>query len=46
MLKKEIKIKDLLAFYMGKNTPARQNFIIEKLKVEKDVIAENDTKNV
>ncbi|WP_221030483.1 DNA topoisomerase IV subunit B [Actomonas aquatica] len=29
---------DLLGFYMGKNTPHRQNFIIENLRVEKDLI--------
>jgi topoisomerase-4 subunit B len=29
-------LKELLAFYMGKNTPDRQEFIIENLKVEKD----------
>jgi topoisomerase-4 subunit B len=28
----------LLAFYMGKNTPERQEFIIENLHVEKDVV--------
>jgi topoisomerase-4 subunit B len=28
----------LLAFYMGKNTPERQDFIIENLRVEKDVV--------
>jgi topoisomerase-4 subunit B len=28
--------QDLLTFYMGKNTPERQAFIIENLKVEKD----------
>ena len=28
----------LLSFYMGKNTPERQDFIIENLHVEKDVI--------
>nr|MBI1231123.1 type IIA DNA topoisomerase subunit B [Cytophagales bacterium] len=38
ILRKETKIADLLGFYMGKNTPDRQNFIIENLKVEKDVI--------
>jgi topoisomerase-4 subunit B len=27
-----------LAFYMGKNTPERQDFIIENLKVEKDLV--------
>ncbi|HVW21721.1 MAG TPA: DNA topoisomerase IV subunit B [Opitutaceae bacterium] len=29
---------ELLSFYMGKNTPERQEFIIENLKVEKDVV--------
>lgn len=29
---------DLLSFYMGKNTPDRQDFIIDNLKVEKDLI--------
>lgn len=33
-------LKELLSFYMGKNTPDRQNFIIDNLKVEKDVIEE------
>ncbi len=30
------KIEDILKFYMGKNTPQRQEFIIENLRVEKD----------
>ncbi len=38
MLKKDTKIQDLLSFYMGKNTPDRQQFIIDKLRVEKDLI--------
>ena len=29
-------IKDMLTFYMGKNTPDRQEFIINNLKIEKD----------
>jgi topoisomerase IV subunit B len=29
---------DLLSFYMGKNTPERQDFIIGNLKVEKDLV--------
>jgi topoisomerase-4 subunit B len=37
ILNKETKIPDLLTFYMGKNTPDRQNFIIGNLKVEKDL---------
>lgn len=36
-LKKEDAVADLLAFYMGKNTSERQNFIIENLVVEEDV---------
>ena len=28
---------DLLEFYMGKNTPKRQEFIIENLRVEKNL---------
>ena len=35
---KEAAINDVLTFYMGKNTPDRQKFIIENLKVEKDLI--------
>ena len=33
-------IQDLLEFYMGKNTPERQEFIIKNLKVELDLIEE------
>jgi topoisomerase-4 subunit B len=33
-------VQKLLDFYMGKNTPDRQQFIIENLKVEKDLIEE------
>jgi len=38
ILQKDTKINDLLGFYMGKNTPDRQQFIIDKLRVEKDLI--------
>lgn len=38
MIKKDTKIQDLLSFYMGKNTPDRQQFIIDKLRVEKDLV--------
>ena len=41
MLDKAMSIEELLTFYMGKNTPERQDFIIENLKVEVDLIAEN-----
>jgi topoisomerase-4 subunit B len=33
---KDAHLKDMLSFYMGKNTPERQDFIISNLKVEKD----------
>lgn len=36
MLDKTISIEKLLEFYMGKNTPDRQEFIIDNLKVELD----------
>jgi len=36
-LKKEDAVQDLLSFYMGKNTPERQIFIIDNLVVEEDV---------
>lgn len=37
---KEASVHELLDFYMGKNTPKRQDFIIENLKVEKDLVEE------
>ena len=36
-LRKEDAVKDLLNFYMGKNTTERQNFIINNLVIEEDV---------
>ncbi|BAO77476.1 DNA topoisomerase IV subunit B [Winogradskyella sp. PG-2] len=38
MLDKDMSIEELLSFYMGKNTPTRQEFIIENLKVELDIV--------
>jgi len=38
MLDKSMSIEELLSFYMGKNTPTRQEFIIENLKVEQDKV--------
>jgi topoisomerase-4 subunit B len=40
VLKSNQSIEQLLDYYMGKNTPDRQMFIINNLKVEKDVIEE------
>lgn len=42
ILNEETNIDDVLAYYMGKNTPARQNFIIDNLRVEKDDLKESD----
>ncbi|MEM7657370.1 MAG: DNA topoisomerase IV subunit B [Bacteroidota bacterium] len=38
MLQKDTAIKKLLTYYMGKNTPDRQKFIINNLRVEKDLV--------
>jgi topoisomerase-4 subunit B len=38
VISKDFKIADLLAFYMGKNTPERQDFIIDNLRIEKDLV--------
>lgn len=37
ILQKETSIQKLLTYYMGKNTPDRQRFIIDNLKVEKNI---------
>jgi len=46
ILTKEITIPKLLSYYMGKNTPERQQFIIENLKLEKDAVFEDDKATV
>jgi topoisomerase-4 subunit B len=40
IIKQDSDIDKLLSFYMGKNTPERQKFIIDKLRVEKDIVEE------
>ncbi|TAN16603.1 MAG: type IIA DNA topoisomerase subunit B [Chitinophagaceae bacterium] len=40
-IKKDVSIPNILAYYMGKNTPERQQFIIESLRVEKDLVEES-----
>ncbi|WP_337964963.1 DNA topoisomerase IV subunit B [uncultured Flavobacterium sp.] len=40
MMDKNTSIEQLLSFYMGKNTPDRQEFIIKNLKVELDAVEE------
>jgi topoisomerase-4 subunit B len=39
-MKKNDFINGYLEFYMGKNTPERQDFIIENLRIEEDVVEE------
>jgi topoisomerase-4 subunit B len=41
MMDKNTSIEQLLSFYMGKNTPDRQDFIIKNLKVDLDVVEAN-----
>ena len=41
ILEKEATIPKLLTYYMGKNTPERQRFIIDNLRVEKDIVEES-----
>ncbi len=38
LLNQEEHIQKLLEYYMGKNTPQRQGFIIDNLRVEKDLV--------
>ena len=40
LLKRDESTDDMLSFYMGKNTPDRQDFIIDNLRIEEDVIEE------
>src|SRR5258706_1050174 len=40
LISQEETVHKLLDYYMGKNTPERQDFIIGKLRVEKDVVEE------
>ncbi len=38
LLEEGTSIQKILTYYMGKNTPSRQQFIIENLRFEKDVL--------
>ncbi len=40
ILQDKTNIEDILSYYMGKNTPERQTFIIDNLKVELDTLEE------
>ena len=38
ILQEETDVDNVLSYYMGKNTPKRQIFIIDNLRVEKDEV--------
>ncbi len=38
IINKEYSVEKTLSYYMGKNTPERQQFIVEHLRVEKDML--------
>jgi topoisomerase-4 subunit B len=40
LLSKDNSIDSILSYFMGKNTPERQDFIIDNLRVEKDIAEE------
>ena len=42
ILNEDTEIDEVLGYYMGKNTPARQKFIIENLRIEKDEVEEDE----
>ena len=46
ILTKETSIDKLLKYYMGKNTPERQEFIIDNLYIEKDLIQDEEKEEV
>jgi topoisomerase-4 subunit B len=43
ILNKDSHLTKLLEFYMGKNTPDRQDFIIDNLRVEMDLVTNEET---
>jgi topoisomerase-4 subunit B len=38
LLHRDSSLKEIMSFYMGKNTPERQTFIIDNLRIEEDVV--------
>ena len=46
ILQNETSIQKILSYYMGKNTPERQQFIIENLKIEKDILQPEELEEV
>ena len=41
ILRRESSVPETLQFYMGKNTPERQLFIIDNLRIEEDVLVDS-----
>ena len=46
MLREDTSIDSILKYYMGKNTPDRQKFIINNLKVEQDLVEQDEPEEV
>lgn len=46
LLTKEASIDSILSYFMGKNTPERQDFIIDNLRIEKDLEEEIAKENL
>ena len=46
ILNEETDIDDVLSYYMGKNTPKRQEFIIDNLRVEKDELEDDEAEEI
>jgi topoisomerase-4 subunit B len=46
ILKHTNEIDNVLSYYMGKNTPERQRFIIDNLRLEEDVLPGQKPKEV
>ena len=40
IIRGKTSVKELLRYYMGKNTDERQQFIIENLRIEEDEVEE------
>ncbi len=40
ILRKDVSLNEMLSFYMGKNSPERQDFIINNLRVEMDIVGD------
>ena len=38
IMRKDSGLREILEFYMGKNTPDRQNFIIDRLRVDEEML--------